>query len=88
MYNFHCFSHVIYVKNKEGVVEQMWEPVCSATRLAAGSNFMLHVLRLLACSVKKLATILIMLNTVDIASIIIQNWLVFSLSNHFLYVYI
>lgn len=66
------------MKNKEEVVEQMWEPVCNATRLAAGSNFMLHALRLLACSAKRLATIWTMLNTVDIVSITTRNWLAYT----------
>lgn len=68
------FRRATSVRNKVEVAEQMWEPACSVTRQAAGSNFMSHVHRLWAYFVRKLAIILIMSNIADIASIIIQNW--------------
>lgn len=74
MNNLNNFRHAIFVRNKVGVAEQMWEPACSVIRQAVDSNFMSPVHRLWAYFARKLAIILIMSSTVDIANIIIQNW--------------
>lgn len=68
------FRHATSVRNKVEVAEQTWEPACSVTRRAAGSNFMSPAHRLWAYFARKLATILITSNIADTASIIIQNW--------------